>query len=159
MKYYKVLNSLMQRCGYQYTPGVNDLHGMVDDGHEPMVSYFTDVTNILRYIDCGPILCEVNPKWGKVYDPETFVKDGEEIPGWYTDRIWLSKPMRLWTVETFDKLIKEGAKFIFKDDNYHLFKKACLFNVEVFYYLIDVAKLQPELYEDICKTLQVYGFM
>lgn len=153
MKYYKILNTAMTRCGYSYKAGENDLREHLDEDGKPMVSYFTDNENILRYADYGPILCEVKPKWGSVYRPETFEKDGDMIPGWYADRLWLSKPMKLWTVETFDKLLKDGAKFLF--DDYHLFKLAIIGHPEVFRYLMDVVKLQKDVYIDVCEAMHI----
>lgn len=158
MKYYKVLNTAMTRCGYLYKVGENDLRGHLDEDGKPMVCYFTDSANILRYADYGPILCGVKPKWGSVYAPENlYGKDGYDTPGWYSDRLWLSKPMKLWTVEIFDKLLKDGAKFLF--DNYHLFKLAIIGHPEVFQYLMDVVKLQKDVYVDVCEELSAGGFI
>lgn len=160
----------MTRCGFHYKPGLNDLtqiwtnpfvneilHGDSDIDNSHMVCYFTDVENILQYVNYGPLLCGVIPKSKEIYAPEVIHAEDGEIPGWYADKVWLSRPKELWLVDTFEYLINRGAKIIYGD--YDLFKTASYTNSQVFRYLMNQIKSIPEVYEDIKNELESSGFM
>lgn len=133
-KYYKVLSSFENRCGYPYHTGFNDLTGHLDEEGEQMVCYFTDVEHIFAYLNYGPVVRSVTFPNNTIikYDPEKMVKDGPDIPGWYSECVILGKP-RIFNLKTIKKLIKDGAD-VNVDDGF-LFKWAYFKEKEVWDYL------------------------
>lgn len=133
-RYYKILPSFENRCGFPYHTGFNDLTGHLDDEGNQLCCYFTDVTHIFAYLNYGSIVRSVTLPHNTViqYDPEKMVEGGPEIPGWYSTCVILGKPQML-DKKTIKKLIKEGADVSVDDGN--LFNWAYFHDKEVWEYL------------------------
>lgn len=134
-KYYKILPSFENRCGFPYHTGFNDLTGHLDDEGRQLKCYFTDVEHIFTYLNYGSIVRSVTfPNTTIIqYDPEKMSVDGPEIPGWYSECVILGKAQNL-NLKTIKKLIKEGAD-VNVDDGI-LFTWAYFKDNEVWSYLI-----------------------
>jgi ankyrin repeat protein len=104
MKFYKITNKNETHNGMTYHDGLNeDVLPFNPSGDcTPGGIYFTDVENILAFIEYGPWLREVTiPKGGKVYqNPGTPKK-------WKARRVILGKRRKL--TKAIPMLIKEGA--------------------------------------------------
>ena len=115
--YFKITNSQENHNGFQYVDGLNILtEKFNDDANDSCCAggfYFTDVTNIFKFIGFGVFLREVklpteNPQFKIIKD-----KDHDK---WRSNMIILGKRRDLFTVSVFEYLIKNGAKAHVNDD-------------------------------------------
>ena len=116
--YFKITNSQENHNGFQYVDGLNILIEKFNENPDHSCCtggfYFTDITNIFKFLNYGVFLREIklpidNPKFKMIKDKEN--------DKWRTNLIILGKRYDLFTVNTFKYLIKNGAN-IHADDDY-----------------------------------------
>lgn len=109
MEYYKITNEKENHYGFQYKNGLNIL---IEEFNSSSFNscckggfYFTDINNILKFVDYGCYLREVflptnDPNFRMIKDPSN--------DKWRANKIILGWRYNLWNVETFRLLRKKG---------------------------------------------------
>lgn len=116
-KYYKITNKTENHNGFQYKDGLNILkEAFNDDPMETCCSggfYFTNATNIFKFLDYGCFLREVklpkdDPKFRMIRDPS-----GDK---WRCNRFILGERHNLRDIKTMRMLLDNGADIHINND-------------------------------------------
>lgn len=116
MKYFKILNDNMSQHGFTYHEGLNtDVNEFnkvhIDAEHFFNAGlFFCNAENILSYADYGTLLAEVELPEGE------YVTPGNGPTEYKAHSIILKNIRPLWKLETFQYLVREGAKIHIDDD-------------------------------------------
>lgn len=109
MMYYKITNTNENNNGFQFVDGLNILN---NDFNKTTKSccydgfYFTDITNIFKFLDCGIYLREVTlPTENSNFK---MIKDKSDDK-WIANMFILGKCHNLFTIETFKYSIENRA--------------------------------------------------
>src|SRR5579875_3340782 len=113
--YFKITNEEEIHHGFQYVDGLNILTEEFQEEGSCVQGgfYFTDIKNILKFLDYGIYLREVtlptdDPDFKMVLDPQ-----GDK---WRANKIILGKRYLLSDLETFKFLVEQGADFRINND-------------------------------------------
>ena len=113
-KFYKILNEKECHNDLQYKTGLNvDPNEFQKEGScvEGGI-YFAPVTSILAFCEYGPNIREVT-----LPNDSQWIKDpGEGDEKYRADKVVFGPRMDLWKVETFQRLVSEGADIHAGDD-------------------------------------------
>jgi hypothetical protein len=110
--FYKITNKKERQNGFQYVDGPNILKGKFnDDPNESCCSgglYFTDITNIFKFLEYGFYLREVILPTLADYPDFKIVKD-KSGDKWRANIIILGRRYNLNNINTFKYLLEKGA--------------------------------------------------
>lgn len=137
-RFFKVLNAANYRDGWEYDDGINDLRNIINSDNKPFYSYFTNIKNILYYLNYGPCFREVfiPTTVPFIYTSIDEITQFDKIEEFYFNYIKLG-PIKLFNCKNIKWLIENGAD-ISCNGTYYIIEWALMHDFETFYYLQDL---------------------